>query len=237
LLILDYSKKYEVILMEEYRKDFSRPDKEWIEKFKDIPSPIIGDVMGRQNIMDARIQPRWEGARIIGPAFTVTTYPSDNLMIHVAVKYAEPDDVLIIDSGNYPNAGLWGEILTLNALKRNIGGVIIDGGARDIAEIAELKFPLFSSSVSARGGYKVNPGKINVSTACGGVSVNPGDLIIADENGVAVIPQKHIERVYNLCIEKLKSEKQTMEQLSNGENTFDLMGMDKVLEDAGIKII
>lgn len=223
--------------MEQYNKDFSRPDKEWTEKFKKIPSPIIGDVMGRQNIMDARIQPRWEGAKIVGPAFTVITYPSDNLMIHVAVKYAKPGDVLIIDSGNYQNAGLWGEILTVNAIKREIEGVIIDGGVRDVAEIAELKFPLFSSSINARGGYKVNPGKINISTSCGGISVNSGDLVVADENGIAVIPQKDIERIYGLCIEKLESEKSTMKQLADGENTFDLMGMDKVLKDAGVEIV
>lgn len=223
--------------MEQYNKDFSRPDKEWTEKFKKIPSPIVGDVMGRQNIMDARIQPRWDGAKIVGPAFTAITYPSDNLMIHVAVKYAKPGDVLIIDSGNYQNAGLWGEILTVNAIKREIEGVIIDGGVRDVAEIAELKFPLFSSSINARGGYKVNPGKINVSTSCGGVSVNPGDLVVADENGIAVVPQNDIERIYGLCIKKLESEKSTMKQLADGENTFDLMGMDKVLKDAGVEIV
>lgn len=223
--------------MEQYKQDFSRPDKEWTNKFKEIPSPIIGDVMGRQNIMDARLQPRWDGAKIVGPAFTVITYPSDNLMIHVAVKYAKPGDVLIIDAGNYPNAGLWGEILTVNAVKREIEGVILDGGVRDVAEIAELKFPLFSSSINARGGYKVNPGKINISTSCGGVSVNPGDLIVADENGIAVIPQNDIERIYNLCVEKLASEEVTMKQLAEGANTFDLMGMDKTLKDAGVEIL
>lgn len=95
--------------MNNFQRCYERPNKIWINKFSHIPTPVIGDVMGRQNIMDARIRPTWTGARLVGPALTIMTYPSDNLMIHVGVSLAQEGDILIVDAGNYQNAGLWGK--------------------------------------------------------------------------------------------------------------------------------
>ncbi|ULT58252.1 4-carboxy-4-hydroxy-2-oxoadipate aldolase/oxaloacetate decarboxylase [Neobacillus drentensis] len=222
--------------MQTFNRTFERPAKEWNEKFANIATPIIGDVMGRQNIMDFRIRPIWSGARCVGPALTVMTYPSDNLMIHLGVSLAQEGDILVVDAGNYPNAGLWGEILTINAMYRNIGGLIIDGGVRDIKEIEELGFPMFASGINARGGYKSNPGRVNMPVSCGGVAVCPGDLIVADENGVAVIPKADIAEVYEKCLAKISAEQKIMEQLRQGKDTVEIMNMEKELDKLGILV-
>lgn len=222
--------------MQTFNRTFERPYKEWNEKFASIATPIIGDVMGRQNIMDFRIRPIWTGARCVGPALTVMTYPSDNLMIHLGVSLAEEGDILVVDAGNYPNAGLWGEILTVNAMERKVGGIVIDGGVRDIKEIEELGFPMYASGINARGGYKSNPGTVNMPVSCGGVAVCPGDLIVADENGVAVIPKDDIEIVYEKCLAKIEAEKGIMEQLRQGKSTLEIMNMEETLVKLGIKL-
>jgi 4-hydroxy-4-methyl-2-oxoglutarate aldolase len=220
-----------------FNRTFERPNKEWNEKFANIATPIIGDVMGRQNIMDHRIRPIWTGARCVGTALTIMSYPSDNLMIHLGVSLAEEGDILVVDAGNYPNAGVWGEILTVNAMQRNIGGIIIDGAVRDIKEIEELGFPMFASGINARGGYKSNPGTVNMPVSCGGVAVCPGDLIVADENGVAVIPKVDIEMVYEMCLTKMKAEQKIMEQLKLGKDTLEIMNLEESLEKLGIKLV
>jgi 4-hydroxy-4-methyl-2-oxoglutarate aldolase len=222
--------------MKNFSSSFERPSSTWINKFSQIPTPVIGDVMGRQNIMDARIRPTWAGARFVGPALTVMTYPSDNFMIHVGVTLAQEGDILIVDAGNYQNAGLWGEILTINAMQRKVKGIVIDGAVRDVKEIEDLEFPMFASGINARGGYKSNPGIVNKPVSCGGVAVCPGDLIIADENGVAVIPRLDIESIYEECVKKINSEKQIIEQLKQGKDTFEIMNMQDTLDKLGIKI-
>ncbi|WP_252312671.1 RraA family protein [Sinobaca sp. H24] len=222
--------------MQEFSKGFKRPHKSWNEKYSDIPTPVIGDVMGRFNIMDERIKPIWKGDRYVGPALPIMTYPSDNFMIHLGVDLAEEGDFLIVDAGNYQNAGLWGEVLTVNAMEKKIKGIVIDGAVRDVKEIEELKFPVFASGINARGGYKSNPGTVNIPISCGGVAVSPGDLIVADENGIAVVPQNDIEIIYKKCIEKIDAETEIMDQLRHGKNTFEIMGLDNTLERLGIKI-
>ncbi|MEH7097230.1 4-carboxy-4-hydroxy-2-oxoadipate aldolase/oxaloacetate decarboxylase [Neobacillus vireti] len=222
--------------MQTFNRTFERPAKEWNGKFANIATPIIGDVMGRQNIMDFRIRPIWSGARCVGPALTVMTYPSDNLMIHLGVSLAQEGDILVVDAGNYPNAGLWGEILTINAMYRKISGLIIDGGVRDIKEIEELGFPMFASGINARGGYKSNPGTVNMPVSCGGVAICPGDLIVADENGVAVIPKADIAEVYEKCLAKIEAEQKIMKQLRQGKDTLEIMNMENELDKLGILV-
>jgi 4-hydroxy-4-methyl-2-oxoglutarate aldolase len=220
-----------------FNRSFERPDKNWYEKFANIATPIIGDVMGRQNIMDNRIKPIWTGARCVGAALTIMSYPSDNLMLHLGVSLAQEGDILVVDAGNYPNAGVWGEILTVNAMNRNVGGIIIDGAVRDVKEIEELGFPMFASGINARGGYKSNPGTVNKPVSCGGVAVCSGDLIVADENGVAVIPKADIEIVYEMCLAKIKSEQKIVEQLKQGKDTLEIMNLEESLEKLGLKLV
>ncbi|ASN06270.1 RraA family protein [Virgibacillus necropolis] len=222
--------------MKRFKSSFERPDNSWINKFTSIPTPVIGDVMGRQNIMDARIRPTWTGARFVGPALPIMTYPSDNFMIHVGVTLAQEGDILVVDAGNYQNAGLWGEILTINAIQRKVKGVVLDGAVRDVKEIEDMQFPTFASGINARGGYKSNPGTVNTAVSCGGVAVGPGDLIVGDENGVAVISKQDIETVYEDCLKKIDSEKETCEQLKQGKDTFDIMSMQETLDKLSIKI-
>jgi len=220
--------------MNQIIREFTRPSKDIIAKFADIPSAIISDVLGRYNCMDNRIKPVYPKARVVGPAFTVRTYPSDNLMIHLALKLAEKGDLLVVDAGGYPNAGLWGELMTVAALQKELVGIVIDGGVRDRSEIEELGFPVFCAGINARGGYKSNPGALNCAISCGGIAVNPGDIIVADENGVVAIPQDEAESTLLKAQQKMIAEAELIKKMRQGIELFELLGLDEELKRLNI---
>lgn len=220
--------------MNNIRTTVERLDENLIAKFSSISTPTLSDVMGRHFCMDSSIKPIYTKAKIVGSAFTVKTYPSDNLMCHIALKMAMPGDVLVIDAGGYTNAGLWGELMSIAAKLKGIAGVVIDGGARDCREIEEMGFPVFARGISARGGYKINPGSINNPVACGGISVGPGDIIVADENGVVAIPKEDANNVYDKALKKIKQEEEIKEKLLEGKELFSLLSLDSVVKQLNI---
>lgn len=219
------------------RTNFIRPDKRLIEKFSKISTPTVSDAMGRHFCMDSSIKPIYKNAKVVGPAFTVKTYPSDNLMCHIALKMAMPGDVLVVDAGGYSNAGLWGELMSIAAKIKGLAGIVIDGGVRDCNEIEAMDFPVFAKGINARGGYKTNPGSLNCTIACGGIAVDAGDIIIADENGVVVIPRTSAEEVYERSIKKVEDEKQIKERLFKGEALFDLLDLEKAVTKLNLTLI
>ena len=219
------------------RKTITRPDAALIEQFKDLPTPLLSDVMGRHHVMDAGIRPVYKGAKICGPAFTVRAYPSDNLMIHAALKFAQNGDVLVADAGGFPNAGLWGEIMTVNAQRKDIAGLVLDGGCRDIDELEERGFPVFARGINARGGFKLDGGSVNEPISCGGVCVQPGDLVVADVCGVCVVPRDDMDEVLALACKKLNVEETMMKKLAAGEDFYDITGMDEILRKIGVRFL
>jgi 4-hydroxy-4-methyl-2-oxoglutarate aldolase len=218
-------------------KEIERPERTLIAKFKEIATPVLSDVMGRHHCMDYQIRPVFKGARFCGPAYTVRAYPSDNLMIHVALKFAQAGDVLVADAGGYANAGLWGEIMAVNAVRKGIAGLVIDGGCRDVDELEGLGFSVFARGINARGGFKLDGGSVNEAVSCGGVCVHPGDLVVADVCGVVVVPKQDMETVLKLAEEKLAAEQQIMQRLRNGEDFYDITKMEEYLDKIGVKFL
>lgn len=156
--------------------------------FHGIPTTTIGDLLGSEQFMDLGIRPLWDGARLAGPAYTVRCAPNDNLMLHAAIYRAEPGSVIVVESGGDLEYALAGGNVCAIAQRRGIAGFVLDGVARDIGEIRDLGFPVFGCGLVPNPGGKFAVSPLNEPVTCGAVTVQPGDIILADEDGVAVIP-------------------------------------------------
>lgn len=207
-----------------------------IDKFSKFGVAMIADSMGRYGAMKPYIRPLERGMRIAGSALTVQTYRSDNLMLHIGLEIAEEGDVLVVDSGEIENAGLWGGLMTKMALFKKLGGIVTDGAVRDSQEIIESGFPVFSKSISPLGGFKESPGSVNVAISCGGVVVNPGDIIIGDDDGVAVIPYEKAEYVLEQCKKTEEKEAMIVEGMKAGKTLFELLNLPGKLKNIGMKL-
>lgn len=217
-------------------KEWKRPDKEMIEAFKGLPSSNVGDVMGRMFAMDYSIKPvNKPGVNLVGTAFTVRTHPADNLMVHKALDMAQPGDVIIVDAcGDMGNAIL-GEIMCHYAKSKGIAGFIVDGSVRDLYSIAEMGFPVFAKGGSPRGPYKEGPGEINTLISCGNVAINPGDIVVADDDGVVVVPLENAVDILEKAKKKQRAEEEEIKAIYNG--SLDRRWVDETLEKKGCQFI
>ena len=165
-----------------------------------VPTAALSDVMRSRgldpNTMHSSMKPVWEGAEVCGPAFTVRTYPGATKGCDLALSQARAGDVVVLAGGGYTEVILWGEIYSATAKQIGLGGTLIDGSARDIAGIREVRYPVFARAVTPRGGTGDNrQSEAGVPVSCAGVVVNPGDLIRGDENGVVVVPKEIAEEI------------------------------------------
>lgn len=215
--------------------DIERPDRDIVESFEEIPSTIVSDVTGNIGLtMDSGIRPAYDGVEMAGTAITVKAAPGDNLIIHKAITMAEPGDVLIIDCNGYTDTGHVGELMCTSCQANGLAGLVIDGAYRDSKELAEMEFPVYGRGVNPQGPLKQDPGSINVTISCGGVSVDPGDIVIGDDDGLAVIPQEGAETVLELSHEKLNAEDNTREEVLEGKYLFELKGYDELFESLNV---
>lgn len=192
----------------------NRPPKVLIEGFAGIPVANIADNMNRTSCIDAKIRPINE-IPLLGPAFTVKVRPGDNLMLHRALDLAEPGDIIVVDAqGDLSNA-IMGELMTLWAKKRGIGGFIIDGAIRDLGALKKMGLPIYAAGITPAGPYKDGPGEINVPISCGGVVVNPGDILVGDEDGIVVINPRDAEELLEKARAKSRAEIQTIKDIEN----------------------
>lgn len=171
-----------------------------------LPVANIGDAMERLNVVDGAIHPIWPGARLAGPAFTVLTAGGDNKAIHEALTQIQPGHVLVINGQGAPHRALIGELIAGRAMLKGVLGMLIDGAVRDAAGLAELGFPVFARSTTPAGPYRNGPGVLQVPVAIGGVVVQPGDLIVADEDGAAVVSLASISEVLERAEQKHTAE-------------------------------
>lgn len=200
-----------------------------IEQFQSFSSPLVSDAMGRTGGM-RDIAPLYPGARILGRAFTVRCLPNDNLIIHYAVKYARPGEVLVISSDGHTGSSPWGALLSLSAKERGLAGVVLDGCSRDRAEIEAMGFPVFARGVVPQGTFKQCAGSVNIPISCAGVAVCPGDIIFADEDGVVVVPHQSVIEVLRLTRETANKEQEIRRRILNGEVMYDFLNLDEVLK-------
>lgn len=175
-------------------------------KFAELSPCDYAGILKRENFMDYGIKELWQGIpRISGPAYTVDMIPGENLGLHMAIYAAPKGSIIVAQSGTMDYAVSGGNVCKI-AQKRGIAGFVVDGVVRDIAEVREARFPLFGRGVMPMPGSKKQPVPLNIPIECGGIEVNPGDIIVADEEGVAVIPKESAEEVYTKA--KAKAEKE-----------------------------
>lgn len=192
-----------------------RPDPALIDAFRGLPVANIGDSINRSFCMHPAIRPYNDNA-LAGPAFTVKVRPGDNLLLHKALDLAAPGDIIVVDGqGDMANA-LIGELMVLWAIKRRLGGIVIDGAIRDVSRIRTVSIPVYAAGVTPAGPYKEGPGEINFPVVCGGVVVHPGDIIVGDADGVVVINPRDANSVLEKASAKSRDEQQTLADIENG---------------------
>ncbi|MGC1306437.1 MAG: RraA family protein [Phormidesmis sp.] len=185
-------------------------------KYKAISPTAYADGLGREQFMDMDIRELWpQIPRIAGPAYTVRCAPGDNLMLHAAIYRASPGDVMVVAGGGNDYAMSGGNVCAI-AQKRGIAGFIIDGVIRDIAEVRAARFPVFARGCIPKPGVKEALGALNITIHCGGVQVSPGDVVIADEEGIAVVPAQQKEDIWQIA--KARTDKDAITALEDWEN-------------------
>ncbi|WP_375749139.1 RraA family protein [Vibrio sp. HN007] len=179
--------------------------------------------------LDSQIRPVWAGAEVSGPAFPVACAPGDNLCIQLALEQAPEGSILVVTTDNFI-AGYWGEVLSVAAKARNIKGLIIDGGVRDISALRKHQFPVFSRGISVRGTFKDTFISVGEPIEITGTPVSSCDLVIADEDGVVILPADKAETIMQKGVEREEKERVMMNQLMEGATTVELMGLQAMRE-------
>ena len=209
-------------------------DLQTAKKFLNLPVANVSDCMSRLTAGGSRIRPMHKSGQLAGPALTVKTRPGDNLMLHKAIDLAEPGDIIVCDAGGDLTNSLMGELMLSHALKRGIGGFVLNGAIRDAEAFLDINLPVFAAGVSHRGPYKDGPGEINVLVAIDGMVVKPGDLIIGDWDGVLCVPLNEVDSILKKTEEKQASEIQEMRKIEAGE--WDRSWVDKILKERGCEM-
>lgn len=205
-----------------------------IEQFRAIPVANISDCMSRMTAGGPRLRPMHAGGVMAGPAFTVKTRPGDNLMVHKALDIAGAGDIVVVDAGGDLTNSIIGELMVGYAIKRKIGGIVINGSIRDSGALRAGAFPVYAAGVSHRGPYKDGPGEINVPIAIDGMVIEPGDLVIGDDDGLLCVPFADAESIYKKAFAKNESEKVSVAEIEAGRQ--DRSWVDKKLAELGCEI-
>ncbi|MGW3681699.1 RraA family protein [Streptomyces prasinus] len=173
--------------------------------FTHIPPTTLADLLGRAQVMDIGIRPLWDAPRVAGPAYTVRCEPGDNLMLHAAIYRAEPGSVVVVESGDVDHALAGGNVCAV-ARRRGVAAFVVDGVIRDLGEVREAGFPVFSRGVIPIPGTKEKIGALGEPARVGGVLVHPGDIVVADEEGIVVTPAARREEILTAARAKLAAE-------------------------------
>ena len=217
-----------------YRRK-SVPPREIIQGFAGIMTGVVSDALDRGGAMDYGIKPVGPGMMVLGPAITLKSRPTDSLARDAAMRMAEPGDVLVIATGDYTVTGTWGDHASYNAKGLGLAGMVTDGLCRDIVGIREAGLPVFARGFAPNAPIQSRDSQINVPVSVGGQIVYPGDIILGDENGVVVIPQRYAEQVLAASREILKKEDAAMADVAAGR--FISPTLDARLAAAGFRII
>ena len=192
------------------------------------------EALGRSGLMKPYMRPIWAGAQIAGPAVTVLAQPGDNWMIHVAVEQCQRGDVLVVGCTADNTDGMFGELLATALVARGVIGLIIDAGCRDVKALKEMGFPVWSRAISAKGTVKAALGAVNIPVVCAGVNVDPGDVVVADDDGVVVVPNNLAVETAGKAQQRHDDEDGKRKRLAAGELSLEMYKMREGLAKAGL---
>ncbi len=219
------------------KRNIDRANRAAVEKLSRYGVATIHEAMGRVGLMHPYVRPVYAGARMCGTAVTVLLQPGDNWMLHVAAEQLQPGDVVVAACTVDNTDGFFGDLLATSYRARGAKGLVIDGGVRDVTDLTEMQFPVFSRAISARGTVKATLGSVNIPVVCAGATVNPGDVVVADMDGVVIVPARIAQQAADAAEAREANEADKREKLAQGVLGLDMYKMREPLAKAGLRYI
>lgn len=218
-------------------RNIQRADAGVVKTLGQLGVATVHEAQGRTGLMRPCLRPIYPTAKASGSAITVSCAPGDNLMIHAAMELCQAGDILVVTTTSESTDGMFGELLGVSARAHGVAGLVIDAGVRDVADLTTMNFPVWSRAISAQGTVKATPGSVNVPVVCAGANVRPGDVVVADVDGVVVVPRNAAAEAARLGNERLAKEQKTRERLRSGELGLDFYGLRAKLAELGVKYV
>jgi len=215
----------------------TRAEADVVKTLGDLGVATVHEAQARTGLMRPYMRPIYPTAKATGTAITISCHPGDNLMIHAAIEFCQQGDILVVSTTSESTDGMFGELLAESARAHGVVGLVIDAGVRDVRDLTEMEFPVWSKAISAQGTVKATAGSVNVPIVCAGTIIRAGDVIVADADGVVAVKREAAAEVARLAGERFAKEQKSRERLKAGELGLDFYGLRAKLTELGVRYV